>query len=188
MGSEENQDEKNIWLPEEVLPGFKDFSLKFFWKMAKCTAGILEALILSLDLTEEEAQQVRALHPGYDHQIRMLHYPPMDDTWVAENKYASRIGAHTDWRCVYSVLPSLSPRTGCTPLFPSPFTDESCSSFTLLFQDSNGGLMYFDRPSDTFIDAPPKEGVITMNIGDMFERLSNGESSDSNGGISTPRI
>ena len=49
------------------------------------------------------------------------------------------------------------------------------SMFTLLFQDSNGGLQYLDRLSGTFVDAIPIAGVLYMNVGDMLERLSNGK-------------
>ncbi|KAF4998943.1 hypothetical protein FDECE_11657 [Fusarium decemcellulare] len=145
MGSEENKREPNIWPPEQVYPGFRNFLVRFYWELNKTSLAILDALIMSLDLTEDEAKTVRALHPGHDHQLRLLHYPPMDEATAAD-KYSARIGAHRDW-----------------------------SSFTILFQDANGGLKYFDRPSETFRDAIPKEGVLYMNIGDMFERVSNGE-------------
>src|SRR5690242_981542 len=46
--------------------------------------------------------------------------------------------------------------------------------FTLLFQDEHGGLQFLDRASGEFIDAEPVEGVLYMNIGDMFQRFSNG--------------
>jgi isopenicillin N synthase-like dioxygenase len=49
------------------------------------------------------------------------------------------------------------------------------SSFTLLFQETHGGLEFGDRKTGEFIPATPKEGVVYMNIGDMFQRISNGE-------------
>jgi isopenicillin N synthase-like dioxygenase len=54
-------------------------------------------------------------------------------------------------------------------------TDITCSQFTLLFQDENGGLQFLDRASKEFIDAIPQQGVLYMNIGDMFQRVSNGK-------------
>lgn len=54
--------------------------------------------------------------------------------------------------------------------------DKLSSAFTLLFQDTHGGLQFLDRASGEFIDAVPKEGVLYMNIGDMFQRVSNGKS------------
>ncbi|KAF2785925.1 putative leucoanthocyanidin dioxygenase [Melanomma pulvis-pyrius CBS 109.77] len=144
IGSEENKIQYNIWLPEEVFPGFREFTTKFYWELNKTAMFILDALILSLEFTEDEANNVRALHSGHDNQLRLLHYPPIESGRL-EDQYASRLGAHTDW-----------------------------SAFTLLFQDTHGGLQFLDRASGEFIDAVPKEGVLYMNIGDMFQRISNG--------------
>ena len=49
------------------------------------------------------------------------------------------------------------------------------SSFTLLFQDSVGGLEFEDRESGAFMPAVPSEGLLYMNIGDVFSRISNGK-------------
>ena len=49
------------------------------------------------------------------------------------------------------------------------------SSFTLLFQDKIGGLEFEDRESGAYMPAVPKEGLLYMNIGDMFSRISNGK-------------
>jgi isopenicillin N synthase-like dioxygenase len=146
VGSDENEIQYNIWLPEEVFPGFRDFTTKFYWELNKTAMFILDALILSLELTEDEAKSVRALHSGHDNQLRLLHYPLIESS-LLKDQYASRLGAHTDW-----------------------------SAFTLLFQDTHGGLQFLDRASGYFIDAVPKEGVLYMNIGDMFQRISNGMS------------
>jgi isopenicillin N synthase-like dioxygenase len=43
---------------------------------------------------------------------------------------------------------------------------------TLLAQDSHGGLEV--RTPDAWIDAPPMEGALIVNIGDMLERLTGG--------------
>jgi isopenicillin N synthase-like dioxygenase len=47
------------------------------------------------------------------------------------------------------------------------------SSFTFLFQDSNPGLEFGQRTSTHFLPATPRDGVLYMNIGDMFQRISN---------------
>ncbi|OCL06357.1 putative leucoanthocyanidin dioxygenase [Glonium stellatum] len=144
IGSEENSVQYNIWLPEEVFPGFRHFTTQFFWELNKTANAILEALIMSLDLTEEEAHSIRALHTGHDNQLRLLHYPPIASEML-KDKDMSRLGAHTDW-----------------------------STFTLLFQDTHGGLEFIDRKTGEFMPATPKEEVVYMNIGDMFQRISNG--------------
>ena len=54
-------------------------------------------------------------------------------------------------------------------------TNGSCSSFTLLFQDDCGGLELEDRKkSGDFMAATPLEHSLVLNIGDMFQRASNG--------------
>jgi len=52
----------------------------------------------------------------------------------------------------------------------------SSSTFTLLFQDSNGGLEFANPVDGKFLPAVPEEGMLYLNMGDMFARLSNGES------------
>ena len=39
--------------------------------------AVLDALILSSELTEDEAKSVRALHSGHYDQLRLLQYPPI---------------------------------------------------------------------------------------------------------------
>lgn len=52
----------------------------------------------------------------------------------------------------------------------------SCLSlFTLLFQDECGGLEFLDCKTKEFLLAAPLEGVVYMNIGDMFDHASNGK-------------
>jgi isopenicillin N synthase-like dioxygenase len=143
IGSEENRVQYNIWLPEETLPGFRDFTTRFFWELNKTAQLILDALIEALGLAEAEADAVRALHTGHDNQLRLLHYPSIADAMIADES-VGRLGAHTDW-----------------------------STFTFLFQDENSGLEFGDRASGDFIPATPREGVLYMNIGDMFQRISN---------------
>ncbi|CAG8960681.1 hypothetical protein HYFRA_00013449 [Hymenoscyphus fraxineus] len=141
IGSEENSVQYNIWLPEEVLPNFRQFTTKFFWELHKTASMILEALIMGLDLTEEEAATIRALHTGHDNQLRLLHYPSISAEML-KDETVGRLQAHTDW-----------------------------SLFTLLFQDKNSGLEFGDRETGDFASAIPKEGVLYMNIGDMLDRF-----------------
>ncbi|MEN3951241.1 2OG-Fe(II) oxygenase family protein [Iodidimonas sp. SYSU 1G8] len=47
-------------------------------------------------------------------------------------------------------------------------------SLTLLLQDGVGGLQVLDRLSGDWIDAPPIPGTFVVNVGDLFERWTNG--------------
>lgn len=99
MGSEENTVNYNIWLPEEVFPGFKSWGLRFYWELHKTAMVILEALMMSLELRDSEKESIRKLHTGHDNQLRLLHYPPLREARL-KNEHVSRLGAHTDWRYV----------------------------------------------------------------------------------------
>lgn len=47
-------------------------------------------------------------------------------------------------------------------------------TFTLLFQDENGGLELKDRQTGEYLQAVPKEGAFVLNAGDMLQRFTNG--------------
>ncbi|KAI9666156.1 MAG: hypothetical protein M1821_004091 [Bathelium mastoideum] len=143
-GDESNPVQTNIWLPEEILPGFRQFSMTLFWRLHDCARLVLEALMMSLDLTEEECNFLRKLHPGYSEQLRYAHYPaaPIDALMRGE---LNRFTAHTD-----------------------------LTSFTLLFQDGTGGLEFKNIENGNFMPATPADGKMYLNIGDWFMRMTNG--------------
>lgn len=89
--------------------------------------------------------------------LRLLHYPPMDETSLKEltkpGNVHWRAGPHTDWDCV-----------------------------TLLFQRmGESGLECRSNPraastgEASWIPVPPTEGGIAVNIGDMLMRWSDGK-------------
>jgi isopenicillin N synthase-like dioxygenase len=47
-------------------------------------------------------------------------------------------------------------------------------ALTVLLQDGSGGLQIFDRASGGWGDAPPVPGAFIVNLGDLFERWTNG--------------
>ena len=77
IGSEDNSSQQNIWLPEDVLPGFRSFMNKFYWHLEKCARRILEAISLALNLTPADKDYLFDLHSGHNNQLRLLHYPPI---------------------------------------------------------------------------------------------------------------
>ena len=48
----------NIWLPEEVLLGLPLYTTELLWKSNETASACLDALIMSLNLTEKEAESV----------------------------------------------------------------------------------------------------------------------------------
>jgi isopenicillin N synthase-like dioxygenase len=53
----------------------------------------------------------------------------------------------------------------------APHTDYGC--VTLLWQDDVGGLQVRERATQSWIDAPPIEGTLVINVGDLLARWSN---------------
>jgi isopenicillin N synthase-like dioxygenase len=49
-------------------------------------------------------------------------------------------------------------------------------TFTILFQDTTGGLELRDPQTGEFIHADPKDGTLVLNVGDMLGRFTNGKS------------
>ncbi|MCJ1385481.1 hypothetical protein MMC17_008604 [Xylographa soralifera] len=144
IGSEDNPSQPNIWLPEIILPGYRKFMLHFYWELNKSAQMILQAIGQGLHLKDSELTNLLRLHPGQNNQLRLLHYPPVPAE-LLENQIVARMPAHTDW-----------------------------SSFTLLFQDDCGGLELEDpRNPGLFIPATPIPDALVLNIGDMFQRISN---------------
>lgn len=99
VGSESNEVQYNIWLPEAVLPGFRTFSTKLYWELHRTSMRILDAMIMALNLSDSEGDYVRSLHSGHGNQLRFSHYPPVPIDKL-NKEILSRLPAHTDWRSV----------------------------------------------------------------------------------------
>ena len=145
IGSEDNPPQPNIWLPEEVLPGYRAFTTKFYWHLEKAAKIIIEAIALGLHLAKDEKAEFIQLHSGHNNQLRLLHYPSIEVEKLRQ-QVMGRMPPHQDW-----------------------------SSFTFVFQDDVGGLELEDpRDRGSFIPAKPIPGACILNVGDMLQRFTNG--------------
>jgi len=100
---------------------------------------------MALSLSLPSETQLSETHTQSLFQLRLLHYPPIPSSLLASGTH-SRISAHSDF-----------------------------GTFTLLFQDSLGGLEVADPQSpDRFRAVPPIPGTVLVNVGDLMERWSNG--------------
>ena len=139
----------------------------FYWQLEKAARRILEAVSLALSLTPAEKDYLFDLHSGHNNQLRMLHYPPISTEKLRKNVVA-RMPAHRDWWYEDRTSHPLA------FLFSTPLTLKP-STFTLLFQDECGGLEFEDpNHVGSFLPALPVPGALTLNVGDMLQRLSNG--------------
>ena len=94
IGSQWNKDQPNIWLPDNVLPGFREFMQDFYWECHASAQKILSAMALGLGLPDED--HFHPTHPGHNNQLRLLHYPPVPAAAI-ESGSAARMQAHSDW-------------------------------------------------------------------------------------------
>ncbi|KAG6809711.1 hypothetical protein H0H92_015046 [Tricholoma furcatifolium] len=92
-GREEDEAMPNIWLPEHVLPGFKEACLDFFWKCFGLEKTILKALAVGLNVPED---YFAPYHTKPDNQLRLLRYPSVP-LKALESNQISRIDGHADF-------------------------------------------------------------------------------------------
>lgn len=57
-----------MWLPEAVLPGFRDFMTAFYWRCFDAARELLRALSMGLGLDDDVDYLVR-LHSGHNCQV-----------------------------------------------------------------------------------------------------------------------
>lgn len=96
MGSDNNDDQSNIWIPPSILPGFREFMTQFYWECSKVGGNILRAIALGLDLEEDHLVK---FHSGHNNQLRLLHYPPIPAERLEAGEM-SRMPPHTDWSSI----------------------------------------------------------------------------------------
>ncbi|KAI9889681.1 MAG: hypothetical protein M1814_005082 [Vezdaea aestivalis] len=97
VGSEDFEAQPNVWVPEDTLPGFKQFMTKFYWSCAEVAQRILKCIALGLGIDDESL--LLKSHTGLNNQLRLLHYPPVAAELVRAGKIA-RMPAHSDWSSI----------------------------------------------------------------------------------------
>ncbi|OHE97211.1 hypothetical protein CORC01_07465 [Colletotrichum orchidophilum] len=141
IGREDNDHLPNIWVPETSLPGFRSFFNNFYEVCYRLELHLLRAMALGMGLDEDF---FRSYHVKRDNQIRLLHYPPVEEKLLRAGE-VERLGAHSDF-----------------------------GSMTLLFQDEVGGLEVEDPNEEgRFLPVSSIPGTIVVNIGDFMQRWSN---------------
>lgn len=92
-GREHDEAMPNIWLPEGILPGFKEACLGFFWECFELEKNIIKALALGFHLPEDYFLK---FHTAPDNQLRLLHYPSVLHQALALDQI-QRIDSHSDF-------------------------------------------------------------------------------------------
>ncbi|KAG2418253.1 hypothetical protein HFD88_001354 [Aspergillus terreus] len=84
IGSEDNTDQPNRWIPDDDLPGFREFMTTFYWEYWKVGRELLRAVAVGLDLQDED--YLAKKHSGHDNQLRLLHYLPVPAADLENNR------------------------------------------------------------------------------------------------------
>ncbi|KAK9418794.1 hypothetical protein SUNI508_07814 [Seiridium unicorne] len=143
IGSEDDPVQQNIWLPEDVLPHFKEYMNGLYKRLVGVSQVVLDAISLGFGLDDEANRALNKLMSDCHCQLRLLHYPAISKEKL-QKELLARLPAHHDW-----------------------------GTLTLLFQDSRGGLELKDPLTKQFMHAEPEDDAFILNIGDMLERFTN---------------
>lgn len=93
IGSPQDDLVDNIWIRDQILPGYRSFMEEFYESCFKVELEILAALARALDIPED---QLQALHNRAENEFRLLHYPAINASELADGT-ATRIAEHTDF-------------------------------------------------------------------------------------------
>ena len=94
----------------------------------------------------------------------------LDALGVTDHSILSAFDTPTIWLRLLHYPPQ-SPQAPEDLYGSAPHKDFGC--LTLLAQDAVGGLQV-QTPAGNWVDAPPMEGALVVNVGDMLHRMSNG--------------
>ncbi|KAG6917417.1 hypothetical protein DXG01_002686 [Tephrocybe rancida] len=158
-GREEDETMPNIWLPENLLPGFKDACLEFFWATFELQKNILRALAVAFDLPEDYFVQ---FHTKPDNQLRLLRYPSVPLAALNTNQI-TRIDGHSDFGSITIVFQDdVGGLEVEDPNDPGSFL--VCKVFS---RHDQYNLIVELKP------VPPVPGSVIVNAGDFLMRWSN---------------
>ncbi|KAK5088934.1 hypothetical protein LTR05_003158 [Lithohypha guttulata] len=93
MGSANDKLVDNIWVPEDILPGFRNSMESFYDKAFETEMHLIDALATALGIS---ATHLKSLHSKAENEFRLLHYPPTPASKLKDGK-STRIAEHTDF-------------------------------------------------------------------------------------------
>ena len=93
MGASSDPLISNIWVKEDILPGFRSFMETFYTQAFKTELHIISAISEALGISESHLQ---SLHSRAENEFRILHYPAIPVSMLTGGT-ATRIAEHTDF-------------------------------------------------------------------------------------------
>ncbi|KAI1132312.1 2OG-Fe(II) oxygenase [Nemania abortiva] len=136
--------EEFYWEATANLPHFKEAIIRYWRSCLALARALVRSFALSLDLPEDFFAE-KFTHP--DAALALNYYPPLpvsaQQVSGGQGDAEVSIGSHTDFQL-----------------------------FTILWQDSNGGLQVLNRQGQ-WINAKPIPGTFVVNIADYMQRITN---------------
>ncbi|KUI71075.1 1-aminocyclopropane-1-carboxylate oxidase [Cytospora mali] len=142
-GPEGSEDDRFPWCETRSVPHFKASVVRYWRSCLALARQLVRTFALSLGLPEAFFDS-KFSHP--DAALALNYYPPIAPRPVVPGRSGEdevSIGSHTDFQL-----------------------------FTMLWQDSNGGLQVLNRQGQ-WINAKPIEGTFVVNIADYLQRITN---------------
>lgn len=153
-GNRDDDEQPNIWLPEELLPGFRDFMQMFFQECSKLVHQLLHALSIALNLSPDDS--LSRFHEAFLFNMSLLHYPSLPTKDLLSGTH-TRIPAHSDFGTL--TLLFQDDVGGLEIAEPGSTNTETSAGF---------------EKEGRFQKVEPKSGTVVVNVGYLLMRWSNG--------------
>ena len=93
-GNPDEDDQSNIWPPDALLLGFRDFMQNFYQECSKLVHQLLDPLLMALDLSPGDS--LAQLHSASLFTMSLIHYPALPMIDILSGTH-TRIPAHSDF-------------------------------------------------------------------------------------------
>ncbi|CAD6588648.1 MAG: hypothetical protein ASARMPRED_003677 [Alectoria sarmentosa] len=153
-GNPDEDEQPNIWPPEELLPGFRDFMEMFFHECSELVLHLLDALSVALNLPPTDS--LAQFHAASLFNMSLLHYPALPTKDLLSGTH-TRIPAHSDFGSL-------------TLLFQDNIGGLEIAEPGSASTDTSAGFEKEGR----FQKVEPKSGTVVVNVGYLLMRWSNG--------------
>ena len=153
-GKSDEDEQPNIWPPDALLPGFREFMEMFYQECSKLVLHLLDALSIALDLSPSDS--LAQYHSASLFTMSLLHYPALPMTDLLSGTH-TRIPAHSDFGTL-------------TLLFQDNIGGLEIAEPGSANTETSVGFEKEGR----FRKVEPRPGTIVVNVGYLLMRWSNG--------------
>ncbi|KAF6235478.1 hypothetical protein HO173_006161 [Letharia columbiana] len=153
-GNPDEDEQTNLWPPEELLPGFREFMEMFYQECSKLVRQLLDALSIALHLAP--ADSLAQFHEASLFAMSLLYYPALPTKDLLSGAH-TRIPAHSDFGTL--TLLFQDDVGGLEIAEPGSANTETSAGF---------------EKEGRFRRVEPKPGTVVVNVGYLLMRWSNG--------------